>query len=45
MSSFLPEYTEDTNVHIFTGVTELTLDSGYVVILEFGRGLWSGNRI
>ena len=40
MSTFLPEYTEQMNVTIFTGVTTLKLDSGEVVILEFGQGLW-----
>ena len=45
MSTFLPEYTEQINVHICTGVTDLTLDSGEVVILEFGQGLWFGNRM
>ena len=27
------------------GVTNLTLDSGEAVILEFGQGLWFGNRM
>ena len=45
MSTFLPEYTEQMNVTIFTGVTTLKLDSGEVVILEFGQGLWFGNRM
>ena len=33
------------NVLICTGVTYLTLDSREVVKLEFGQGLWCGNRI
>ena len=33
------------NVPIFTGVTELTLDSEEVVIMEFGQGLWFENRM
>ena len=33
------------NVPICTGVTALKLDSGEVVILEFGKGLWFGNRM
>ena len=33
------------NVPIFTGVTALTLDSGEVVILEFRKGMWFGNRM
>ena len=45
MSPFLPEYAEHMNVPICTGVTALTLDSGEVVILKFGKGLWLGNRM
>ena len=45
MSPFLPEYSEQMNVSICIGVTDLALDSGGVVILEFGQGLWFGNRI
>ena len=33
------------NVPICTGVIALILDSGGVVILEFGKGLWFGNRM
>ena len=33
------------NVPIFTGVTALTLDSGEVVMLEFGQGLRFENRM
>ena len=45
MYPFLPEYAEQMNVTICTGVTTLTLDSGEVVILEFGLGLWFVNRM
>ena len=45
MSPFLPEYVEQINVPLFTGVNDLTLDSGEVVILEFGQGLWFVNRM
>ena len=45
MYLFLPEYSEQTNVHICTCVTDLTLDSGKVVILEFEQGLWFGNTM
>ena len=45
MSPFVPEYTEQVNIPIFTGVTALTLNSGEVVILDFGKGLWFGNRM
>ena len=43
VSPFLPEYVKQMNVPICTCVTSLTLDSGEVVILEFGQGLWFGN--
>ena len=33
------------NVPICTGVTALTLDSVEVVIMEFGQGLFFGNRM
>ena len=33
------------NVPICTGVNNLTLDSGEVIILEFVQGLWFGNRM
>ena len=39
VSTLLPEYVEQINVPICTGVTDLTLDSGEVVILEFVQGL------
>ena len=45
VSPLYPEYAEQMNVPICTGVTALTLDSGKVVILEFGQGLWFGNRM
>ena len=45
MSPFLPKYTEHMNVPICTVVNALTLDLGEVVILEFGQGLWYGNRM
>ena len=45
MYPLLPEYLEQMNVPICTGVTDLTLDSGEVVILEFGQGLWFGNMM
>ena len=44
-SLFLLEYAEQKNVPICTGVTDLALDSGEVVILEFGKGSWFGNRM
>ena len=45
MYPFLPEYAEQMNVSICIGVTDLALDSGEVVILEFGQGLWFVNRM
>ena len=45
MSLFLPEYVEHMNVPICTGVTDLTLYSGEVVILDFVQVLWFGNRM
>ena len=45
MSPFLVEYIEHINVPIFTGVTELTLDSGEVLIMELVKGLWFGDRM
>ena len=43
MSQFLPQYTEQMNVPVCTGVTASKLDSWEVVILEFGQDLWFGN--
>ena len=45
MSLFIPEYAEQMNVPICTGVIDLTLDSGEVVILDIGQGLRFGNRM
>ena len=43
MSPLPPGHTEQVNTPICNGVTVLTHDSGEVVILEFGKGLWFGN--
>ena len=45
VSPFLPQYSEQMDVPICKGVTYLTLDSGEVVILDFGPGLQFGNRM
>ena len=45
MSPLLPEYTKHMNVPICTGINALIIDSGEVMILEFGQGLWFKNRI
>ena len=44
-SPLLPEYAEQMILPICIGVINLTLDSMEVVILEFGQGLWIGNRM
>ena len=43
MSPLLPEYVEHMNVPICTVVTALSLDSGEIIILEFGKGMWFVN--
>ena len=45
VSPFIPEYAEHMNVSICTGINAFIIDSGEVVILEFGQGLWFGNRM
>ena len=45
MSPFLPKCVEQMNVPICIGVYYLTLDSGEVVIIEFVKGFWFGNKI
>ena len=45
VSPFLPEYTEQVNIPICNGVSDLTLNSGEVLIMDFGKGLWFGNRM
>ena len=45
VAPFLPEYSEQENITIFTGATAHTLDTGEVIILVFGQGLWFGNRM
>ena len=45
MSTLLSEYAEHMNVPIFAGVTDLTLDSGEMIILEIVKGSWFGNRM
>ena len=41
----LPEYAKQINVPIFTGVTELILESGEVKIMDFVQDSWFGNRM
>lgn len=45
VSPFLPEYEEQTDVRICTAVTAVELDTGETVMLQFGQGLWFGNRM
>ena len=44
VSKLLPEYTERVNIPICAGITVFPLDSGEVVIIDFGKGLWFVNR-
>ena len=45
MSPLPPEFLEKSNITICTGVIELTLDSGDIARLEFGKGLWFEKRM
>ena len=45
VAPFLAEYSEQKNIPIFTGVTSYTMESGEVIIIIFGQGLWFGNRM
>ena len=43
VAPFLSEYSQQENIQICTGATAFTLDTGEVIILLFGQGLWFGN--
>ena len=45
VAPFLSEYSQQENIQICTGATAFTLDTGEVIILLFGQGLWFGNRM
>ena len=45
VSPFLSEYDSLTDVPICTAVTAVDLESGETIILEFGQGLWFGDRM
>ena len=45
VSPFLSEYDSVTDVPICTAATALELESGETIILEFGQGLWFGERM
>ena len=45
VSPYLSEYDSLNDIPIFTAVTAVELDSGETIILEFGQGLWFGERM
>ena len=45
VSPFLSEYSEQLHIPICTGATSYTLDTGEVIILILGQGLWFGSRM
>jgi len=44
VSPYLSEYDSITDIPICTATTAVDLDSGETIILEFGQGLWFGDR-
>ena len=45
VSPILVEYSEQINIQICTGATAYSLESGEMIILLFGQGLWFGNKM
>ena len=45
VSPYLSEYDSLDDIPICTAVTAVELDSGETIILEFGQGLWFGDRM
>ena len=45
VSPFLSEYEEQMDVPICTAVTALDMDDGETILLQFGQGLWFGERM
>ena len=45
MSPYLSEYDSITDIPICTAATAVDLDTGETIILEFGQGLWFGDRM
>ena len=45
VSPFLSEYGEQDNIPICTAVTAYDTEDGETVLLEFGQGLWFGDRM
>ena len=42
---FLEEYAHQEDIQICTAVTAYDTDEGETIILQFGQGLWFGNRM
>ena len=45
VSPYLSEYDSITDIPICTAATAVDMDSGETIILEFGQGLWFGDRL
>ena len=45
VSPYLSEYDSITDIPICTAATAVELESGETIILEFGQGLWFGDRL
>ena len=45
VSPYLSEYDSVNDIPICTAATAVELDSGETIILEFGQGLWFGDRL
>ena len=45
VSPFLPEYDSTENIEICTAATAWTNENGRTYILDFGQGLWFGDRL
>ena len=45
VAPFLPEYSEQTDVHIVTGVMTFDTNNGITYVIVFVQGIWFGNRM
>ena len=45
VAPFLPEYSEQTDVHIVTGVTNFDTNIEMTYVLVFSQRIWFGNRM
>ena len=45
VSPYLSEYDSITDIPICTAATAVDMDSGETIILEFGQGIWFGDRL